>query len=61
MTVKELKERLDKYPDNLVIALGYSATEEDRNGNIIPDRVFVYTDVLYNSQGEESLNVLRIA
>ena len=60
MTVKELKERLDKYPDNLVITLGYGATEEDSEGNIIPDRVFVYTDTLYNSQGEESLNVLRI-
>lgn len=60
MTVKELKEQLDKYPDDLVIASGYSATEEDREGNIIPDIVLLRRDILYNSQGEPSLDVLRI-
>lgn len=60
MTVKELREQLDRYPDELVIVLGYSAIEEDYGGNIVPEPVLLRRDVLYNSQGEPSLNVLRI-
>lgn len=60
MTVKELKEQLDKYPDDLVITLGYGATEEDSEGNVIPDIVLLQRDVLCNSRGDQSLNVLRI-
>lgn len=60
MTVKELREHLDKYPDDLVITLGYGAVEEDSEGNIMPDIVFLDRDVLCNSQGDQSLEVLRI-
>lgn len=60
MTVKELKEQLDQYPDNLVIAIGYGATEEDCEGNIIPDIVLLDRDILCNSRGNKSLYVLRI-
>lgn len=60
MTVKELKEQLDKYPDDLVITLGYGVTEQDDKGNIIPDIILLRRDILYNSQGEQSLNILRI-
>ena len=60
MTVKELREQLDKYSDDLVIVLGYSAIEEDYGGNIVPEAVLLRRDVLYNNQGKPSLNVLRI-
>lgn len=60
MTVKELKEQLDKYPDDLVIVLGYGATVENCEGNIIPDIVLLRRDILYNSRGDQSLYVLRI-
>lgn len=60
MTVKELKEQLDRYTDDLVIVLGYSAIEEDYGGNIVPEPVLLRRDVLYNSRGDRPLYVLRI-
>lgn len=51
---RDMKKKSDGFYKKQTEAL------EDNNGNIIPERVFVYADVLYNSQGEESLNVLRI-
>lgn len=60
MTVKELREQLNNYPDDLVITIRYGSTEEDCEGNIIPDIMLLRRDILCNSQGEQSLNVLRI-
>ena len=60
MTVKELREQLDNYPDDLVIAIGYGAIEEDCEGNVLPDIVFLNRDILCNSRGDQSLYVLRI-
>lgn len=65
MTVKELREQLDKYPDDLIIEIGFNPTQFDPLETnihkiiIIPEPALKY-EVKYDDRGYKAFEFLRI-
>lgn len=65
MTVKELREQLDKYPDDLIIEIGFNPTQFDpletniHKRIIIPEPALKY-EVKYDDRGYKAFEFLRI-
>lgn len=65
MTVKELREQLDKYPDDLIIEIGFNPTQFDpletniHKRIIIPEPTLKY-EIKYDDRGYKAFEFLRI-
>ena len=61
MTVKELREQLDKYPDDLIVEIGFNPTFMGSNNKVIVMQPQFEIATKYDSQGCEAYKVLRIS